>query len=382
MLAEDLKKQIRTIDLAVSAGNKRQSPRTGFVHLFPNEESTDTIPIYENFCYALALFRQKTAGSVTEGKELVAKLLAFQAPDGNFPIYLHDFPRCHDFQMLLKVAPILIYLLRLFPTVLGDLKAKIEEALARALAKAPEKPFWENRYRACKGLSLLPVDTSEFSSSDWTDWLITAQLAGQTHFEIPYDEEIQLLRGNSEVQEKGEPRPSPIEWLLADGHFTPRLLRDHPHQLLCAPLFPISYTLSVQPESSFRHYWSGSVLHSLVGKGLVFDLQEGVEQGRHDLFEAALFCNISPETALFVNDRKATTFQFGDTVAIETPQQKMALRFELTSGSGDFCGHIFRSNRPTQICKGYEAYDWQVGIRTLRRSPTAQIKIHFTQSPA
>jgi hypothetical protein len=375
MLAEELKKQIRSIDLSVAAGHKRQSPRTGFVHLYPNEESTDTIPIYENFCFALALFRQKTAESVTLGKELISKLLAFQTPEGSFPVYLHDFPRCHDYQMPLRVAPILIYLLRLFSPVLGELKMKIEESLAKALSKPTEKANWENRYRACMGLPLLPVDTSAFSPSDWTEWVITAQLAGVNHFAIPYDETLQILKGPNECQEKGEPRPNPIEWLLADGQFSPRLLRDHPHQLLCAPLFPTTYTPVDALESSFRHYWNGSVLHSLVGKGLVFDLPEGIEMGRHDLFEAALFCNISAETTLYIEGRKATTFKFGDVITIQTPQKTINFKFELTGGSGDFCGHIFRSNRPSQVFKGYEAYDWQIGIRTLRRSSTAQIRI-------
>lgn len=383
MFTEDLKKQIRPIDLAVIAGQKRQSLRTGFVHLFPNEETTDTIPIYENFCFAFALFRQKTAESVHLGKELIGKLLAFQNSDGHFPIYLHEFPRCYDFQMPFKIAPILIYLLRLFPTVLGDLKIQIEGALAKSLSKPPEKSSWENRYRACLGLPLLPVDTSVFSSSDWTEWLITAQLAGETEFAIPYDSSLQLLKVPSQfdIQERGEPRPNPVEWLLAGDPFSPRLLRDHPHQLLCAPLFPVSYTPTVPLETSFRLFWNGSSLHSLVGKGVIFDLPEGIEMGRHDLFEAALFCDISPETTLFIEDRKATSFRLGDKITIQTPQLTITLRFELTRGSGDFCGHIFRSNRPSQICKGYEAYDWQIGLRTLRRSPTAQIQILVATTP-
>lgn len=374
MLTEELKKQIRTIDLAVLAGQKRQSPRTGFIHLFPNEETTDTIPLYENFCFALALFRQKTADSVTEGKELLTRLLAFQNSDGHFPVYLHEFPRCHDFQMPLKIAPILIYLLRHFSAVLGELKSKIADALEKALSKCPEKPAWENRYRACRGLSLLPVDTSRFSPSDWTEWLITAQLAGQTEFEIPYDASLQLLRG-TDIQEKGEPRPNPVEWLLAEGQFSPRLLRDHPHQLWCAPLFPLSYTPIEIPQNSFQIFWQGSTLHSLVAKGLVFDLSEGVEMGRSDLFEVTLFTDISPETTLLVEGRKATTFQLGETITIQTPQKTISLKLELTQGSGDFFGHIFRANRPSQVCKGYEAYDWQIGLRTLRRSPTAQITV-------
>lgn len=373
MQTEELKKQIRSFDLAVTAGRKRQSSRTHFVH------DEELIPIYENFCFALALFRQKTAEAVTEGKELIEKLLAFQTTEGNFPTLLHDYPRCYDFQMSLKVAPILIYLLRLFGPVLGELKAKIEAALSLALGKRPEKPFWENRYRACINEPLLQQDTSDFSSQEWTEWLITAQLAGQTHFSLPYNESLQLLLTNTDVQEKGEPRPNPIEWLLAEGHYSLRLLRDHPHQLLTAPLFPITYDPAPILDSTFRYFWKGTTLHSLVAKTLTFDLPQTAEMGRGDPFEAALFTDISPETELFVEGRKATTFKLGETITIQTPQQTIHIRFELTSGSGDFCGHLFRANRPSQIAnKGpllYEAYDWQIGLRTLRRQGPAQIQI-------
>jgi hypothetical protein len=377
MIDQNLKKQVRSIDLAVAAGHKRQSPRSGFVHLFANDDSTDTIPIYENFCYAFALFRQKTAESVTMGKEIIHRLLAFQSLEGNFPIYLHDFPRCYDPQMNLKVAPILIYLLRLFPGVLGELKPMIENALKKAISKSSEKTSWENRYRACVGLPLLSVDTKEFSPPEWTEWIITAQLAGQTHFTIPYDPVFQILKFSPcfDVQERGEPRPHPLEWILAEGQYSPRLLRDHSHQLWCAPIFPFTYSSVDLPESSFRKFWSGSTLHSLVGKGLVFDLPDSVEMGRGDLFEAALFCDISDETIIRIEGQKATTFKLGDRITVQTPQLSINFKFELTSGSGDFCGHIFRSNRPSQICKGYEAYDWQIGLRTLRRSPSAQIRI-------
>lgn len=369
MFTEPLKKQICFFDLAVNAGQKRQSPRTGFVHF------DDTIPIYENFCFAFALLRQKTAESVTAGKELIAKLLAFQTENGNFPIYLHDFPRCYDFNMSLKVASILIYLLRHFSNILGDLKQKIEQGLQKAFSQCPGSPIWENRYRACRGLSLLPVDSARFSPSDWTEWLITAQLAGQTDFCLPYDPELQLFTAQ-DAQEGSEPRPHPIEWLLADDSSSMRLLKDHPHQLLCAPLFPLTYTQMQLPERAFCLYWKGSTLHSLAGPGLNFFLPEGVEIGRSDLFEVALFCDISPETHIFVEGKKATSFRLFDKITIQTPSKTIDLTFILTEGSGDFCGHIFPANRGSQVCKGYEAYDWQIGLRTLRRSKTAQIQIN------
>lgn len=374
MLTEELKKQTHFIDLVVQAGRKRQSTRTGFVH------DEEVIPLYENFCYAFALFRQKTTDSVREGKDLIERLFAFQSADGNFPVFLHDFPRCFDFQMSLKVAPILIYLLRLFGSVLGDLKPKMEETLKKL--RRPEKVLWENRYRACIGEELLPIDVTSFSVLEWTEWLITAQLAGQTHFAIPYNPDLQVFLGPTEIQERGEPRPHPIEYILADGQFSPRLMRDHPHQLLCAPLFPITFAPLPSVDPSFRLMWKGQTIHSLVAKSLIFDLPEGVEITRNDLFEVALFTDISPETQIFVEGRKATSFFLGDKVTIQTPPLSVEIEFELTQGAGDFCGHIFRANRPSQIVKGYEAFDWQIGLRTLRRSPHAQIRVTLRSQPS
>ena len=187
---------------------------------------------------------------------------------------------------------------------------------------------------------------------------------------------MQLLRIPTQLQEKGEPQPNPLEWLLAEGNYPSRLLRDHPHQLLAAPLFPL--TFDPTPSPPFPLFWKGATLHSLTGKTLLFDLPPISEMGKGDLFEAVLFTDISPETELFVNGSKATTFKLGDPITIQTPGLKIDLRFELLSGTGDFCGHIFRSNRPNQIGKDpYEAYDWQIGIRTLRRPGPAQIQAHL-----
>ena len=370
---EGLKKQPRAIDLAVAAGQKRLSPRTSFVHLYPHDEYSDTIPLYENFCFAFALLRQKTAESVTAAKELIERLLAFQTLDGNFPVYLHEFPKAHDFHLGLKIGAILKYCLRLFPTVLGDLRGKIEAALENILSKQPEKLFWKNRYSALKDLPIDDVGPIH----DWTEWLITAQLANLHQVVLPYDANFQLFKVNVS-QEKGEPRPHPIEWLLAEGHYSPRLLKDHPHQLLAAPLFPIDFIPTEHPELSFRLYWQGTTLHSLVGDGLIFDLGEK-EMGRNDLFEALLYCDRSSETVITVGGKRATTFHLGDKITIHTPEKTIELIFLLTAGEGDFCGHIFPANRPSQIAKGYTAYDWQIGLRTLRRSTPARIEIRLAQ---
>lgn len=380
--------QKRLIDLAVLAGKKRLSPRTHFVHLFPTDDSADTIPIYENFCFALALFRTRTAESITLGKSIVERLLPFQCEDGNFPVFLHEYPKAHHFHLSLKIAPILIYLLRFFSNILGSLQPKIEQALALALKERPEKLLWLNRYFACMGLSLLPIDPSEFDATEWTEHLITLQLAGEKEIQLPFDPDLNLLRVPSMIQEGFEPKPTPIEWLLAEGDYRARHLDDHPDQLLAAPLFPIEYT-QIKNQNPFPLYWMGQVLHSLEPdaknlqkKGeasLIYELEEAPEMGRNDLFEVLLYLNISDETEIFVNGQKATTFWLGDQVTLKTGETTIGLTFLLSQGFGDFCGGISRANRPSQKRKGYEAYDWQIGLRTLRRSDKAQITVKVSR---
>lgn len=352
------------LDLIVKAGRSRLGARTGLIH------DGETIPIYENFCFCLSLFRQKTVDAITEGKALLSRLLAFQTADGNFPAYLHDYPSCFDFRLRLKVAPILIQLLRL--GTLGSMRPQVETALQAAIK---EDSNWESRLCACRGEPIAPIDTAKLTAAEWTDWLITAQLAGQSHFEMPYDPSLQILFGN-ETQEGSEPCPYPVEWLLAEAPFSARLLKDHRNLLLAAPLFPITSSFVGAP-SPYPKYWQGKTLHSLVVPSLTFDLSQEAQFGKSDLFEAACYTDISKETEIFVSGKKATSFHLQEPVVISTPQKKFQLVFHLMQGSGDFCGHIFRANRPSQVLKD-KAYDWQIGIRTLRRSAAAQIGLEIT----
>jgi len=379
----ELKKQTGMIDLALRAARKRQSSQTGFVH------DRDAIPIYENFCFAFALFRQRTAEAVGEGKSLIEKLLSFQTEEGNFPIYLHEYPKCFDFNQALKVAPILIYLLRLFPSVIGEIKEKVEASLRACLQKEPEKLFWKNRYNACLNKNLLEIDCSRFSAHQWTEWVITSQLIGVDHSSICYDGDLQVFLGGDERQEGGEPKPSPIEWLFSDGQFSPRLLQDHADQILCAPLFPATFQKVLSMNSNFRFLWKGEKIHTLslsakspykvseMKRKITIPLLEEIEIGRGDLFEASLYTDISNETEVLIGGKKGTFFKLGDVVTIRTPSLSIHITWELTKGTGDFSGHLFRSNRPSQVVKGTESYDWQIALRTLRRSPVAEITIHY-----
>lgn len=117
-------------EMALLAGRKRQSSQTGYVHHFySNEaETPQTIPVVENIYFALSLLRTKTSEQMSEAKDLLERLLFFQV-EGNFPIYIHEFPHCKDRFLGAQILPALFYILEEFQSVLGaELKQRIQKA--------------------------------------------------------------------------------------------------------------------------------------------------------------------------------------------------------------------------------------------------------------
>lgn len=398
--AVEFKKQIKAVDLALQAARKRQSPRTGFVHYFSTDETAlDTIPLFENFCFAMALLRQKSAELVLEGKELLDRLLAFQSPNGNFPVYLHDYPRTWDKLMPLKIAPIFVQILRHFSSILNaEIRQKIEAARSRALQSIDAQtlaPLWKHRYsRLLNQNSCFTPSTPE----EWFETLLSDQLLveGPLKTAIPFHKELQVFIGPHTSQEKGEPRPAVVEWLCAESSgYSERLLREHPHQMYAALLFPIenhfedlSPLIFLPQLQGSSLLWGGSKLHSLSipsgrvsGQTIFFDLDHEASIERDDLFEALVFCDLSSETDIFVDGKQGTVFHLGQTIRIQTPKLQIELIFRLVEGAGDFCGQISRANRPSQRANQkallYEVFDWQIGLRTLRRSFPCKIALEL-----
>jgi len=412
----ELQKTVRATDLAIAAGRRRQSPRTGFVHVFHGDAAaSDTIPIFENACFALALFSEKKAETVLEGRDLILRLLEFQTAEGNFPTYLHDFPRAYDGLMGLKVAPVLLRLLRDYGSVLGvDAKQKIETALAKILAFSETRrlpPIWEHRYRVLRSEVPAPLDTSRFSPADWWDYVVARQFL-ETPCCLAVHPELGVFVGGTsgEEQEGLEPAPQCIEYLATES-FTPRLLKDHVRQLQLALIKEVetgvcgeiegwhsvhttdsslmaAHTADASMEHAFRFLWAGTTVHSLVvptgswvyrDNTLFLDLAPPAEVSRNDLFEVALYTDASPETTLLVNGVRATVFSLGQEVSIVTPQRTVSVKIELVHGDGVFCGHLFRGNRPCQTSLSgpfaHAAFDWKIALRTLRRQGACQLRV-------
>ena len=124
-----------SLALAIAAAKKRISPRTGFVHLYTGDSAAvDTIAVYENVCFVLALCRQKEAESIAEAKDLLQRILPFQTEEGNFPLYLHEYPKASTVSLALQIAPVLVRILQEFGAVLGaECRAQLQSAMTKII---------------------------------------------------------------------------------------------------------------------------------------------------------------------------------------------------------------------------------------------------------
>src|SRR5262249_17912458 len=104
-------------EIAYQAGRAFQSDETGFLHLayhLPEDHIAHSIPVVENVLFALSLLRLKTQESVLEAKEILEKILHFQADLGNFPLYLHEFPNCRSYFIGADLLPAFYWILHHF----------------------------------------------------------------------------------------------------------------------------------------------------------------------------------------------------------------------------------------------------------------------------
>ncbi len=352
---------MKVLELAVKAGRARQSPLTGFIHhSYENlERSAETIPVYENFCFALALFRTKTVENVLEAKTLLERLFAFQTAEG-FPIFLHEYPQVKSRKLEKKLSIVAQFLLRDFSSVLGEaLRGKLE-ALVR------------------------PIEGTE----ELTDLLVQSQLNGEdvTPALRWWNSEALCFTG-AQKQERGEPAVTLYDLILGEwsGKMAARALRDHPVHLLASLIYPNQVTLP-NPSHAWSHrFWgSGNPTHSallattgqLTEEDAVFiDL---AEKEVHDEIEVSYFVNRVPGSEFLVSGLQSTTFQLGEPITVNSGGLKFEMIFTLESGEGKFWGHLHVGNRPGQLSREkFEAYDRTIALRTIERTKAARIKIAF-----
>lgn len=125
------------IEQALLAGRAFQSKQTGFIHYYPHQredEGYQAVPLYENFLFALALLRIRLVEQVNEAKNLLRTLLHYQCANGNFPVYMHEYPSSKDNLAGVVVLAPLYWILKQFGHVLGqDLRERLELAYSKLM---------------------------------------------------------------------------------------------------------------------------------------------------------------------------------------------------------------------------------------------------------
>ncbi len=115
------------------------------------------------------------------------------------------------------------------------------------------------------------------------------------------------------------------------------------------------------------------------GIDLEFLLAEDTQfDSREKSHELCFYVNQHEGLNITVGDKKATAFNLKDIIHFEDPQIHFTLKLTFEEGDGRFMGHIQPGNRPAQTdlagANRFEAFDWQIFLRTVRRYTPCRIK--------
>jgi len=393
------------IDLGLAAARKRLSQQTGWVHHCYESDGTrhDTIPLYENFCFVLALFRSRMSEDILQGKEMLEKLLAFEN-EGNFPVYLHEYPQIRDPGLSLDILPILIHLKREFSSIIGD---KLSPLISRILQHAEAHSYGRKakKLAAAHNFALDP-DRKVLSSSQLADELIALQLQGEGSIEMisRYWDSVYLGPYARELHEGGAPAPTLFDCFMGQLHKKPitRLIADHPVHLKASLVYPFEQEPAPQekkpyiwvhdPETKAVHlFWAdnphsfsiqgATAFHHLGNSTYAIDctLSDEPPKFGEEKSEVACYLDYHPSHALTIDGGRASAFTLDQQVSIQSTSLKLDLKFSILEGEGNFYGHLLRGNRPRQAAtrgpNRFNAYDWQLALRTVARKPTTSLRI-------
>lgn len=391
--------------MALSSAKKRLSVQTGFI------QDRDAIPILENFLYAYALFRSKTVENICEGKSVIEKLLAFEVA-GNFPVNLHEFPKCQDSQFSSHILPLIFYLFRDFYSVLGEELSSHLSCLAQRIVSHLQKQSFlsaaaQGRLSAFLG-AFDPIFWSPKTPDEWGDFCVCTQMAQKDvpHHMPIWNSHLATYVGpcRERLQEGYNPKISLLDFFmhplseraLCDHSMYLKASLVHPWQTLCPRSIDERYTVLIEESQRqcFTLYWGSSTLvHSLVleskkgtwsfspsSQGWIatyqYDLQIPSEE---DAFEWAFYLSESANHRVQIQGEVATLFHPGQEVKILSDFLNISLRVETNPSQGTWTGHVLKGDRSFQ--KGaslpYGGYDKKLGMRTVRRDPQACLTVHI-----
>lgn len=427
------KKSSQAYLLCQKYSDKHLSEVTGFVHYFSDKkvhESTDlhthTIPSLQNILYALSLFRSKQCERIFEAKDLLDRVFFFQRSDGSFPRYFHDIARADQYDNQFLILFALIWVQRDYGRVLeADFLNKLNLSLDKLFEYLQNQESYFDQYRLTllelfdqvrKSVSIAPIAYTG-SINEEVLLFIFLQKFAPTQVAFYYNRlkvfyhPIFCNLSTKSGQKKSYRKPSLFDFVFAEitSHYTEEFQESSSLHFFGSLIdfsafeHDIDFSISDAPiilsqpeivdkfDHHFRLLWRDGSLQSLVcqDKALslklfnrqneyvwIFTYPEEYERRREGDYELNLFTEFSEKKDISINNQKATVFNLGDQVTINSGEKRLALSFEVIEGEGQFCGHIMRGNRCSQVEQDlFAAYDYRIAFRTIERSQNLQVKI-------
>lgn len=389
----------------------KQSLQTGFLH------DEDVIPIYENLCFSLALFRTHTTKQVEEGKKLLKRLLSFFSK--GFPFYLHDYPNIALPTYQIRCALPLYWILKLYHHVI---ETPLKKSLMRVYKELIQQekdvfsPFYQILFCALHGKEIRKC-TPRFSY-EWGLLLLAYQILDERPLWIldealaHWHSELMVYSGPpvQEYQRKTQPEVNLYDLFMSEYQKTcsTRIIEFYPVQ--GALVFPfkerrlqrLPSSLQIVEEKKnwnkkgfhlMRLIWgSADWIRSLVCQSDMCLKRKGDQlqffypkdtPGEKDRIELSFFTEYDVDTQILIEGKRQTVFYLDETITIQTSKKIVQLRLSLEKGEGNFIGHIKRGNRPAQVAitdlKDFSSYDWQIDLHSISRSNEVVISLHVLQ---
>jgi hypothetical protein len=421
------------IQLALQGGKKWWSPVTSYIH------KGEVIPLYENFCYVLALVSSKQKENAEKAQELLHRLLQFQIKHsshckGAFPLELHQYPYAKDLNFQHRLFYLMQELIHYHSLALGRVLISQLRKTASKLKRYLESQPYHSEDSLEDTVSSTKLAQHFISLRLKQDGSLQQALK---QYALYWSPSLGCYVGPAldEYYVQGDLKRSIFDQFMASYyHVYPRYLKESSLLQLQGALIPyfpekgeFSYgkqqgifkempfsIWNTERDSLFlfhqfsaqsgekglhvlRYLWkSGDLLHHLISPSIhmhvqarhqerqttmVFTYPQEKNIDNQDAVELEFFVNYHPEITWSVGSKKATVFYMNDRIVLHTPQQILELIFSVEEGEGDLMGHISRGNRPSQIdpkaLKEYEAFDWRLSIRTLRRDSTFKLKLQM-----
>ncbi len=405
----------RLAQLGLEQGKSLQSPITEFIHYCYEEESRDTIPTYENFCFVLAKLRSRVREEMEGAMTLLSRLLFFQTPSGNFPVYLHEFPKANNRNTAVHLLVPLFSIKKLFSHLFpAELKKCLVESISRLYSfcekEAEKRPFPTSLLKIISAFNgtFIP-DYQPETTIDWTNYLLAALVADKVEevaqqAAAEFNQYFHTFTGAPEnLFQRGDAFETTLYDLimaqLTDSH-PERLARPHIAHLHAAVVFPFKIKVLGHRETFLKqqipsgpsspHRKKGFHAFRMLFGPYSFVCQETTFQLEQDSVfvypeeipqekerdELSFYVNRTDDLEILINGEKGTLFQLGDTLTLKSSDESLNLKWEIVEGEGTLLGHISLGNRPSQILKNAQtAYDWKITIRTIARSAHFKLKL-------